>query len=481
MKEKLIKILEKEKDFYTIRGLGAGILLIILCIIVPIDSLIEKGIPNFWIRCLIYLVAILTWMIIWSYRRNYLPQNSKNKIGLLISINAENDKQKARIKNDLVEGINKRLKQHNLYNTVNIITLQDFKAERVANILENERVKKNEIFQGPSLPKNDEIKKKFEKSKEHRRFVKLHKKLKCHFYIWGTIKERKDKENKYYLSLEALVLHKPLNIQSSKIMKNELNFVFPKEISILERKEFEGFVIASNLIYIAALYIIGVAAVLSGDLITASKLHSNLQNELNKSHPIPPLLRQHMSENLKKFLLPELLQQARLYYYEKKDFAITKKLLSKAESIDNRNYDLLIFISLYSFKIEKDITKSLEYLKKASKVSGIDYTWLYDRAFLYMYIGNYKKGLEDYKKLSKITFTNEPLIVDQCIEFDENLIETEPSKYQLLFVLGYLYYYKKNDLKKALFYFKSFKEETCDNPDYHELCTRANTYIGHIK
>ena len=71
--------------------------------------------------------------------------------------------------------------------------------------------------------------------------------------------------------------------------------------------------------------------------------------------------------------------------------------------------------------------------------------------------------------------------MDQCIEFDKNLIETEPNKYQLLFVIGYLYYYKKKDLKKALAYFKLFKDKACDNPDYHELCTRAVTYIDQIR
>ncbi len=478
MKEKLIKMLEKES--YTIQGLGAGIVLILIFIIVPTDNLIEKGVPDFWIRWTIYIVVMLIWTIIWSYRRNHFPQNPKGKIGLLISINTENDKQKVRIKNDLVEGINKYLKQHNLYNTVNVITLQGFKAKRVADILENERVKKNEISQGLSSSENDDIKKKFEKSKEHKNFVKLHKKLRCHFYIWGKIKERKDKGNKYYLNLEALVLHKPLNIKAARIMKGELNFVFPKEISIPERKEFEGFEIASNLIYIATLYIIGVAAILSGDLNTASILHNNLQNELNRFHPMPLPL-QHISENLKGFLLLELLQQARFYYYKKKDFDMAKKLLSKAESIDNRNYDLLIFISLYAFKIEKDIEKSLEYLKKASKVSGRDYTWLYDRAFLYMYTDNYKKGIEDYKKLAKITFSYETPTVDQCIEFDKNLIEAEPNKYQLLFILGYLYYCKKNDLEKALAYFKSFKKKACNNADYRELCIRVDTYINLIE
>ena len=480
MKEKLIKTLEKEKDFYTIRGLGAGILLIILCIIVPIDNLIEKGIPNFLIRGTLYIVVLLIWVIIWSCRRHYLPQNSKGKIGLLIAINAESDKQKVRIKDDLVEGINKRLKENKLYNTVNVIMLQDFKAKRVADILEKERVQKNEIFQTPTVSGNDERKKKFEKSKEHKDFIKLHKKIKCHFYVWGKIKERKDKENKYYLNLEALVVHKPLNIQSSKIMKNELNFVFPREISIPERIEVKGFEIASDLIYIAVFYITGVAAALSGDLFTALKLHNNLQSELDKFHPMPPPL-QRVSKNLKEFLLTELLQQARFYYYKKKNFTMIQNLLSKAELIDNKNYKLLIFISLYAFKIEKNITKSLEYLKKASKVSDSDYTWLYNRAFLFMHIGNYKKGLEDYKKLSKTKFSQEPSIVDQCIEFDKNLIEAEPNKYQLLFVIGYLYYYKKKDLKKALAYFKLFKDKACDNPDYHELCTRAVTYIDQIR
>lgn len=44
-----------------------------------------------------------------------------------------------------------------------------------------------------------------------------------------------------------------------------------------------------------------------------------------------------------------------------------------------------------------------------------------------MYIGEYEKGFNDYKKLSDIRFLNEPKIFDECIEYNKNLIEDEPD------------------------------------------------------
>jgi hypothetical protein len=144
---KLGEILKKifEENFCSFSGLFSGIVLIILAIILPLDSFLEKGIPDFKIRLIIYAVFLAIWTIIWWYSREYLPRNPKGKVGLLLAIGTESDKQKVRIKNDLAEGIKKLLGQHNLSHMVNVIVLEDFKANKAVGILKKYILKKEEI------------------------------------------------------------------------------------------------------------------------------------------------------------------------------------------------------------------------------------------------------------------------------------------------------------------------------------------------
>lgn len=467
-----------EKNFYTLKGLFVGILLILLTIILPIDNFLEKGVSTFKIRCIIYLVILFVWSIVWLCLREYLPKNSEGKIGLLLAIITENNKQKARIKDDLMFGINKLLKEHSLHETVTVMTLEDFKAIKVTSILQKYILKREEFNSTSAIPSN-EVDEKFMKTREYKKLVKLTRKANCHFYLWGNIKERKDIQNNYYFHLDALVIHKPLSKEPATMLKREFSYILPHEITFPELLEVKGFELASNLIFIASMYITGLVAALSGDASTALKLHYTLQQELNKFRPLPPNL-VIVSKNLRNFIILELLKRAR-ELFNKKEAIKVKKLLDEAEALDNENYDVLVFISLFEFDIERDIKKALEYLKKASEVHTIDYTWLYNRAFIFMYIEEYEKGLNDYKRLKQITFPNEFRIIDECIDYNKNLYESELEKYPLLFNIGYLYYYKKNDLEKALYYFELFKGKACSNEKYSYLCTRVETYVNEIK
>jgi len=467
-----------KKDFYTFKGLIAGIVLILLTIILKFDNFLEKGITTFKIRCFIYAALLIVWTIIWWGLCEYLPRNPKGKVGLLIAIVTESEKQKIRIKNDLSEGIKNLLKQYDLSNKVNVIVLEDYKANRVVEILKKYMLKKEEIGRTHISLDNAKKEKKLIGRREYKDFIKLNKKLNCHFYVFGKIKERQDIEYKYFIDLEGLVTHKPLEKKLAVTLEKEFVSVFPKEISFPETFEFKGFQLTSDWIFIASMDITGYAALLSGDPLTAYDLHENLENELAKFKPLPPNL-QDVANNLKKNLAVELFRKAQIAY-QKDDFTSTRKFIYEAESKDNKNYDVLVSIAYFAFNIEKDVSRSLEYLKKASDIGSDDYTWLYNRAFIYMYIGKYEKGFNDYKKLSDIKFLNEPRRVDECIEYNKDLIKVEANKYQLLFILGFLFYFKKRDLMSALNYFKSFKEKACSNRDYDYLCKRVDTYLMEI-
>ena len=471
----MIEILSNlfKKYLYSPVGLVLGILLISISIILPFDSFLEKGIPSFSARLFLYLVINILWSLFWVFLRNYYPKKKKDKIGMIICISTENDKQTLRIRKDFVEETHNLLKQNNLDDLFHIIVLQDYKAIRVGNVLREYSKKKNEL-----IKKN--LFKEFKKCVENKRFNKINKKINGHFYIWGNIKERKDIENKYILNLDALVTHRPIKLKISKKFSQELNKFFPRKISFFEKIEVGGFKMTSNYIILGARYITGIAALLSEDPFIAYKLHNGLEEEIHKYSPIPPPLEQVLA-NLKEYLFLELILKSKHYYYIEKGMEKTKECIDEADRIKNNSYPVLIFNSIYSFKVEKSPSKSLEYLKMAKKVSKDDYTWLYNRAFLNIYTEKFDLGMKDYKKLTGLSFSDEEKVATESIDFIDNLLKDEPGKKQLLFILGFLYYFKKKNLPIALEKFEEFIQDACADSKYDFLCRRAVSYINEIK
>jgi len=170
-----------------------------------------------------------------------------------------------------------------------------------------------------------------------------------------------------------------------------------------------------------------------------------------------------------------------IFYQIKHDFKNFEKSLAEAEKLNDKAYSILILNSIKAFSIDRNPLEALHYLKKAKGVSKGDYTWLYNKAFIYMYLEKFDLGLKNYKKLRNISFANEESTVNQCIAFNENLLQEEPNKKQSLFILGYLYYTKKNNFPIALEKFEQFIQETKNIKKYDYLRTRAKTYIGEIK
>ncbi|MHA1372417.1 MAG: hypothetical protein ACTSRA_22175, partial [Promethearchaeota archaeon] len=157
------------------------------------------------------------------------------------------------------------------------------------------------------------------------------------------------------------------------------------------------------------------------------------------------------------------------------------KLTAEAEKLYDKDYLILILNSIKAFQIDRNPLKSLQYLKKAKRVSKGEYTWLYNKAFIYMYLEKFELGFKDYKRLREVSFQGEESIVDQCINFNMELLKNEPDKKQSFFILGYLYYVKKKNLPIALENFEKFIKEISSDTKYEYLRKRAVTYLGQIK
>jgi len=326
--------------------------------------------------------------------------------GIVICINAENDKQKIRIKNDFAGRLNKLILGNNLGKIVNIILLNSYQAERVS-------------------------------------WNSIQKSIRSHFFIYGNIKERQDMENKYFLDLEALVVHAPVNVPIKKQIKKEFLSVWYKQISFQEKIEFRGFEFTADSIFVAVEYIVGIAALVSGNIELALKLHNNLNNNpyFQKFTPLPPNLK-HVKEELKSLLAEENYLIAR-YYYRQNNLEKCNNCLNQSFLIQ-KNYGALLLRSIIEFCIENNPEKALNTIYESKKLAKNDGTWRYSEGF-----------------------------------FNEKILKSNPEKIQLYFILGYLKYKKDSNYPEAYDYFEIFLSKA--NNKYDFLIEKAKSYKAELE
>jgi hypothetical protein len=267
---------------------------------------------------------------------------------------------------------------------------------------------------------------------------------------------------------------------ASSRLARDFSQIFPRKISIREKQELAGFEIAANLISIAIRFMTGVAALVSSEMLAAYELHRSLLYDL-ENYPLPPPTRDFLRKRLKESMYSETVVLAKYHYDKERDLAKFARYLREAEHANANGYEVLVMNSLKAFVEERDPLKALQFLKRARKVNDGEFTWLYNKAFIYMYLGKFELGYKDYKKLKDLSFPGDEAIIDQCLEFNKALIESEPNKIQCHFILGYLYMNKKCNFPLALEEFDRFIKKAKGIRAYDYLLERAVTYKNEVE
>lgn len=462
---KLIGLLQKY--YFQVHGLAIGYVCV-AWIATTTNAWIKAAIPTLPLRLFCHSLLVIAWTLVWWKSRTYFPRTKKGKIGLVIAINAENEKQKTRVKSDFAERLTSALEQNNLSSLFQTTVLSDYRASRATQILRGyARVRSIATSDSPP-PENARI---------LANWQGFQKRVRGHFYVWGTIKERMNIENTYLMNLDGLVTHHPLDLEVRGKIQREFLSIFPRQISFYERFEMNGFQVTADYMYLAVRYVTGIAAFFSGDPVTALKLHGHLKEEIERfAEPLPPNLR-HVLDELQQTLRVETALLAKHRYFIENDVTSARVLLGQ---IIGEQYDALILSAYIAFKDDSNPLESLKLLHRAKRVSRNDFTWLYNKAFLLMYLEKFKLGLKDYKKLANLEFDGENDIVDQCIDFNQGLVGAEPEKIQSLFIIAFLLFRKKLNFPMALEYFEKFRSQASGRSQYSYLLDVSSTYIHEI-
>ena len=458
MIDKILNYIEDNFSKKTAFFCGLAVLLIFFA---SIDNFIEKFVSNSLCRAIAYLIICATWLIFWLYKRKYLPKNKKGYIGIVICIETENDKQKNRLKNDFVKRIRELIVERNLENFINVILLSNYQVENTIKVLEE-------------YAKNKQSK------KADKEWQKIRKMTQSHFFIYGGIKERQDGENRYYLNLEALVIHAPVQFPAQKQMVQDFLSVWYKQISFQEKIEFKGFLFAADSIFIAVQYVVGIAALVSGGIVLALELHTRLDNDpyFLRFNPLPSNLLD-VKKKLKILLAEENFLVAKSFSKQEL-FSEAEKYMEQSLSIEP-NYGAYLLKSIIEFSYKNNPDESLKCVYRARELARSDKTWRYNEGFLLMYMERFDKALKVYYKIADTSYVSEENTLIDIYKFNEEFLQRYPEKIQSYFIIGFLKYKKESNYPDALEYFERFISASASQDKYRILRDKAEEYHGELR
>lgn len=434
---------------------------VLLILVVSIDNFLEKFIQKTSYRAILYVFVNIIWLLFWLYVRKCLPKNKKGCIGIFICIQTENDKQKNRLKNDFVKRMRELIFQKNLKNIIHVVLLNNYQAEYAIGVL-NEYAKDKQ---------NKDTNKEWQK---------VRKRTQGHFFIYGSIKERQDGENRYFLDLEALVIHAPVQFPAQKQIVKDFLSVWYKQISFQEKIEFKGFQFAADSIFIAVQYVVGIAALVSGDISLALELHTKLDNDpyFLRFNKLPPNLL-NVKRKIRILLAEENYLIAKALSKEGVSYE-TEKYLEKSLAIEP-NYGAYLLKSIVEFSYKNNPREALKCVYLARDLAKSDGTWRYNEGFLLMYMEKFEKALEVYSKIINISYDGEENVLKEIYEFNQDFLKKHSEKIQSYFIIGYLKYKKESNYPDGLEYLEKFISVSNSQDKYRLLREKAEEYRRELK
>lgn len=399
---------------------------------------------NIQIRATLCSGLFIITIAVWLYKYLHLPRNRNNSIGIVVSLYCENKDQEIRLKNDFLHQLKlslAKLEEVKCY----FISLPNHKAEKIAQANKPEEI-----------------------------CIRWNHKIRGHYFIYGSIKQRSDGKSKYLIDLAGLVTHAPVPQEVSTTIRSDFNRILPTSISFEDAFELGGFSLTADLVSHSVKLIVGIAAMVSGDLFLAHKLHTALLKEVGN---IPKDIHGRWKERLDKFIDDEENIIA-VYYYNNGEIDESKKWLANLINRSPRHYGAWLVKGIQDFN-DGQINQAINDIKQARQYAKNTFEWRYSLAFLLFWEGKYDDALEVCFAIRKTTYPGEESTAVQVAEFINAQIKQHPDKNELHYWLGFIQYEKLGNLPISLQCFESFLE--AGDKNMKKMRDKANAYLVEIK
>lgn len=372
----------------------------------------------------IVLVAVLT-LGTWA-ATNRLPRIPRDKLGIVLALASDDDAHDRQVRVDFVRNLRSLL----------------------------ERDPDGANFALAVLPRH--LSAEIETSAGADKYLR---KLRGHFMLYGRVTKRRFRgQDVHVLNFDGLVRHARIPLRASQSLAGEFRSVIPQKVIVPTDADFFAFEATSQLTDIAARYIIGLAALLSGALAYSERLLLMVEQGIQSGFAAHPPLRevgQRLPEHLKVlyerwlgYLTDRFTMTGDVQYVQQAD-EVVQKLLRR----DPRNVGAHLMQAICEFLLRGDIPAAKRATMKARMAS--DTTWRYNMAFLEAYEGNLDMAETWYEDAFKGRLLNVTVPV-QCEGFIQSVLEKEPDKAQLHYCSGLINYSAKKDWVGAIRDFDAF-------------------------
>jgi hypothetical protein len=420
------------------------------------DSTIEKAIPNVIFRFGLYALILLIVFTVWKYFHDDLPKKQKDCIGIVLSIEPEDDQGKSRLETEFVPVFKELIKENDLQRSFRVIKTEKYQAKKINSILESIKEQKEQ----------DE-----KSSDTHEKWAQIHNVIQGDFYLWGKLYQREG--NKHVLDFDVFV-DEDFSPNLKKELENDYSAFGIKRKFIEITNETEGFKIEAKFYYIVAKYVISLTALYNGNFEISHQLHKSLEHDFSVSENFQS--KNHLIKRLNQQLSLEHFIFSRRFFSEGK-IPEAEKELGLAQQYDSTSASVYLFEAVIEFLVRRKVETALRLIHKARDYSPADDgTWKYSEAFLYLYKGNHRQALEMYKNIFSYTYEGETIIVKQVIGFFELMLKIEPKFIESYLILG-LIKGKKQELEdEALYLINTFLDKAGKTPKYNLLRIEASKY-----
>jgi len=377
---------------------------------------------------------------------NRFPRTKKGKVGFVVAITAEKEEHAVRLRSDFINTVRDLLDRPNLRYAFQFIEYPPRLAAEVTTITAAARCLRRSGG---------------------------------HFLIYGDAKSRQvfGKE-KHVLHLEGAVVHAPLSKVQSDALAREFAEVFPRRLLVDRENDLFSFQLTSEWVNIAARYMVGIAAMISGDLDYAEELFLSVKASLAGAvahFPAVDKIARILPQRLARLYGIKLGSLMRNYTMDRDraHLEASEALLDKLAKYDPGNYSQHLQRAICDFVLHRDMRAAW---RSVLKCRGIrDVTWRYSEAFLHAYEGNLFKARRSYALAFK-GHAEDPSVPTQTEEFINIVLAEEPNRYQLYFCLGLVNFFAKGDFASARRDFSTFLANVRVG-DYPEEERLAREYI----
>ena len=374
------------------------------------------------------LIAIIA---VW-YFTNRVPRTKKGVIGFVLAITAEKESQARRLRSDFGTTIRELLTQSpGLYKF---------------ELIEYSKNQSAKVTAGTAA-----------------RYLL---KSRARFMVYGRARMRRVGGDKYHvLNLEGVVAHAALPPKTAQAFSAEFQDIFPRKLRIHKEIDLLAFEITAELIDVIARYIVGIAAMVSGDLDYAEELFRELRSRLGPVKVAVPAVikvRQRVPTRLRELhdIQLQLVRQAFFLRRDMEDLRRADVILEKLEQLGRLDYSQTLTKAMCEFLLRRNVKKAKRLLRNCH--GHPDATWRYSLAFLFAYTGDIQKA----RRLYQVAFHSEHLdttVPIQTEEFIRLVLHDEPEVCQLYYCLGLINYFVKKDMASALRDFKDFLAGTTES------------------